>query len=281
MIFDSHTHLNLAAFDLDRENLIKKYQRNGIFLINIGTCYQTSCLAVELAKKYSNCWASVGLHPSHTFPFKKDEQEINYSSDILQEEEFDGRFLKLLNRKKVVAIGECGLDNSYLKDFSHQKQIEYQEKEKKVFLQQIRIAKLKKLPMIFHLRNLYLEALEILSLEKFEEGGVFHFFSGTLEEAKKILEEGYYLGFSGIITYSDKYDEVIKNIPLERILVETDAPYVAPFPYKGKRNEPLYVKEVIKKIANLKNLSLEEVEGQTFKNTIELFRIKLDSNDNW
>lgn len=273
MIFDSHTHLNLAAFDSDRENLIEKYLKQGIFLINVGTCYQTSYLAAELAKKYSNCWASIGLHPSHTFPFKKDEKEINHSSDILRGEEFDERFLELLKRNKVVAVGECGLDYSYLKDFSYQKQIEYQEKEKKVFLRQIRIAKLEKLPIIFHIRNLYLETLEILSAEKFKEGGVFHFFSGTLEEAEKILQEGYYLGFSGIITYSDKYDEVIKNIPLKRILVETDAPYVAPFSYKGKRNEPLYVKEVIKKVAEIKNLPPEKVEKITFENTKNLFKI--------
>ncbi|HPC31135.1 MAG TPA: TatD family hydrolase [Candidatus Paceibacterota bacterium] len=280
MIFDSHTHLNLAAFDLDRESLIKKYLKQGIFLINVGTCYQTSYLAAELAKKYSNCWASIGLHPSHTFPSKKDEKEMNYSSEILKEEEFDKRFSKLLDRNKVIAVGECGLDYSYFKNFSSQKQIEYQEKEKKNFLAQIKVAKVKRLPMIFHLRNLYLEALEILSEEKFTGGGVFHFFSGTLEEAKKILREGYYLGFSGIITYSDKYDKIIKEVPIERILVETDAPYVAPFPYKGKRNEPLYVKEVIKKIADLKNLTFEEVENQTFKNTLELFRIKLNPDNN-
>lgn len=271
MIFDSHTHLNLAAFDLDREELIKKYLQEGIFLINVGTCYETSLKAVELANKYENCWASVGIHPSHAFPFKKDSLEI--SSEHLLEEDFDAKFFSLLNSKKVVAIGECGLDYSYLKDFPLEKQKEYQEKEKEIFIKQIKIAQEKKLPIIFHVRELYLETLEILEKENFSQGGVFHFFTGKIDEAKAIIEKGYYLGFSGIITYSDKLDEIIKYAPLEKILIETDAPYVAPIPYRGKRNEPKYVIEVAKKIAELRNLDLKEIITQTFRNSLALFNI--------
>ncbi|MGB9726643.1 MAG: TatD family hydrolase [Minisyncoccia bacterium] len=273
MIFDSHTHLNLAAFDLDREELIKKYLKEGIFLINVGTCYETSLKAVKLAEKYDNCWASVGIHPSHTFPFRKDDLEI--SSPYSLEEDFDEKFISLLNSKKVIAVGECGLDDSYLKDFSKEKQKEYQEKEKKTFIKQIKIAKKKKLPIIFHIRDLYLEALDILEKEKFDGEGVFHFFTGSLKDAKAILNKGYYLGFSGVITYSDKLDEVIKYTPLDKILIETDAPYVAPVPYRGKRNEPKYVIEVIKKIAEIKKLNSSQIEEFTFNNAKKLFRLKI------
>lgn len=272
MIFDSHTHLNLAAFDKDREEIIKKYLKQGIFLINVGTCYQTSVKAIEIAKKYPNCWASVGIHPSHTFPFKKDPQEIAEINNQ-KEEIFDYKFESLLNEKKVIAIGECGLDFSYLKDFSLKERQIYQEKEKEVFLQQIKIAKEKKLPMIFHVRDLYLDALEILEQENFKEGGVFHFFTGNIKQLEKILEKGYYIGFSGVITYSNNLDELINKTPLDKILIETDAPYVSPIPYRGQRNEPKYVIEVAKKIAKIKNLSLEKVEQITFENTKRLFKI--------
>jgi TatD DNase family protein len=271
MLFDSHTHLNLAAFDIDRENLILKYLKEGIFLINVGTFYETSKKAVELASKYENCWASVGLHPSHLGYTQNDPLETK-SKDV-KPETFNEDFIKLLDKEKVIAIGECGLDYSYLKDFPLAKKEEYKKIQEEEFRKQIKVAKEYDLPLILHIRDLYLKALEILEEEKFQNGGVFHFFTGSLNEAQKILEKGYYLGFSGVITYSDKLDEVIKNTPLERILIETDAPYVAPYPYKGKRNEPAYVIEVSRKIALIKNLSLEEILKVTFENTKRLFKI--------
>lgn len=272
MIFDSHAHLNLAAFDKDRDEILKKYLKEGIFLINVGTCYDTSLKALEIAKKYPNCWASIGIHPSHTFPFKKDPQEISGPEETLPEI-FDQRFESLVNEQKVVAIGECGLDFSYLNSFSKEKQKEYQQKQIEVFIQQIRVAKEKKLPMIFHVRDLYLEALEILEEERFDQGGVFHFFTGNINQAEKILEKGYYLGFSGVITYADTLDAVIKETPLDKILIETDSPYVAPIPYRGRRNEPGYVLEVAKKIASIKNLLLEQLIKETIKNASCLFNI--------
>ncbi len=282
MLFDSHTHLNLAAFDSDRGELIKNYLKKGLFLINVGTCYQTSKKAVEIAEEYQNCWASVGLHPAHTFPTPLDQLDKNEFNDednlqgFLKGEEFDSKFEDLIHRnKKVIAIGECGLDYSYLEDLPLEKQEKCKKSEEKEFRKQIRIAKEYNLPLILHLRNLYKKALEILQEEIFNGQLVFHFFTGTLEDLKLILQNpNYLIGFSGVITYGNKLDEVIRRVPLERILIETDAPYVAPAPYRGKRNEPLYVKEVAKKIAEIKNLPSEGVKKTTFENALKFFRIQ-------
>jgi len=282
MLFDSHTHLNLAAFDSDRDKLIKNYLKKDLFLINVGTCFQTSKKAVEIAEKYQNCWASVGLHPAHSFPAppnQLDKNEISSLDSDIQEtlivEEFDSKFEDLIQKnKKIVAIGECGLDYSYLEGLPLEKQEEYKKLEEKEFRKQIRIAKEYNLPLILHLRNLYKKALEILQEETFNGQLVFHFFTGSLEDLELILQNpNYFIGFSGVITYGNKLDEAIRGVPLERILIETDAPYVAPIPYRGKRNEPLYIKEVVKKIAEIKNLPPEGVEKTTFENAKRLFNL--------
>ncbi len=283
MFFDSHTHLNLAAFDKDREKIIKKTLEQGVFVINIGTCYETSKKAVEIAQQYKNCWATVGLHPSHTIPMKIDKSEllINTKENISEAEVFNKKFELLLkepfdfaqDRPKVVAIGECGLDYSYLKDFSEKDQIKYKKAQEKEFRKQIQVAKKHNLPLSLHVRDLYEKVLIILEEEKYKGGAVFHFFTGNVNQAQKILERGFYLGFSGIITYSETMNGVIKDTSLEKILIETDAPYVAPVPYRGNRNEPIYVKEVAKKIAQIKKLPLKKIEEATFKNTLRLFGI--------
>ena len=281
MFFDSHTHLNLAAFDSDRDLILKRYLKEGIFLVNVGTCYQTSKKAIAIAETYPNCWASVGLHPAHTFPAplnQLDKNEISALNSDIQEtlivEEFDGQFEDLLKTsKKIVAIGECGLDYSYLKNSSVGQQDEDKKLEEREFRKQIKIAQKYNLPLILHLRDLYQEALAILKENNYSGKAVFHFFTGTIEQAQYILGQGFYLGFSGVITYGNKLDEIIKSVPLEKILIETDAPYVAPIPYRGKRNEPKYVQEVAKKIAAIKNLPPKEVEKQTFQNALRFFSI--------
>ncbi len=283
MFFDSHTHLNLAAFDKDREEIIKKTLDQGVFVINIGTCYETSKKAIEIAQQYENCWATVGLHPSHTIPMKIDKSElvINTKEDISEAEVFNEKFESFLKepfdfaqgRSKVVAIGECGLDYSYLKDFSKKDKAKYEKMEEEGFRKQIQAAKKYNLPLSLHVRDLYAKALIILEEEKYKGGAVFHFFTGNVNQAQKILERGFYLGFSGIITYSEIMKDVIKSAPLEKILIETDAPYVAPISYRGNRNEPIYVREVAKKIAQIKKLPLKKIEEATFKNTLRLFGI--------
>jgi len=294
MFFDSHTHLNLAAFNEDREEIIKKALEQGVFMINIGTCYETSKKAIEIAQKYEYCWATVGLHPSHTIPMKIDKNElaIKIKKNISEAETFNERFELLLKepfyfaqgRPKVVAIGECGLDYSYLKNFPEKDQInpvrdkslngvKYKKTQEEEFRKQIQAAKKYNLPLSLHIRDLYEKALLILEEEKYKGEAVFHFFTGKIDQAQKILEKGFYLGFSGIITYSEIMNDVIKDAPLEKILIETDAPYVAPIPYRGDRNEPIYVKEVAKKIAEIKKLPLRKIEEATFENTLRLFGI--------
>ncbi|NMB92094.1 MAG: TatD family hydrolase, partial [Parcubacteria group bacterium] len=234
MLFDSHTHLNLAAFDNDRDILLKKYLEEGIFLLNIGTCFKTSEKAVAIANKYSNCWASVGLHPGHTFPAPLEQLDQNEINNLVVEK-FDSRFEDLIaQNKKVVAVGECGLDYSYLKDLPQEERDKAKTLQEQEFIKQIKVAQKYHLPLILHLRDLYQEALKILKENNYQGKAVFHFFTGTLEDLNKILENSnYFIGFSGVITYSNKLDEVIKGVPLERLLVETDAPYVAPIPYRG------------------------------------------------
>ena len=273
MLFDSHTHLNLAAFDSDRDLILKRYLKEGIFLVNVGTCYQTSKKAIAIAEEYQNCWASVGLHPAHTFPARLNQLDENEINNLVVEE-FGQKFEELIKTSsKIVAIGECGLDYSYLKDSPREKQKEFKIRQEREFRKQIKIAQKYNLPLILHLRDLYQEALAILKENNYSGKAVFHFFTGTIEQAQYILGQGFYLGFSGVITYGNKLDEIIKSVPLEKILIETDAPYVAPIPYRGKRNEPAYVIEVAKKIANIKNLSLEEIKRQTFQNALRFFSI--------
>ncbi len=278
MFFDSHSHLNLAAFDKDREVVLKRTLTQGFFVINVGTCWETSQKAVEIAQDQNNCWASVGIHPSHTIPLAKDKEEIsliNSSEVVLPAEVFDQKWEELLRQPKVVAIGECGLDYSYLKSFSLDQQERYKKQQREVFSQQIKAAQTFHFPLILHIRNVYEEALEML--EQFplaSRPGVFHFFLGSWNQAEIILRKGFYLGFSGVITYSSQMDNVIEKVPLERILIETDAPYAAPIPHRGQRNEPIFVKEVARKIAQIKKLPLQKVEEATFQNTLHLFGIK-------
>ncbi|MGB9763176.1 MAG: TatD family hydrolase [Minisyncoccia bacterium] len=276
MLFDSHAHLNLAAFDLDREKILKKYLQEGVFLINIGTCFETSKKAVEIANQYSNCWASVGLHPSHTFNQPINQLDKNEINELIVEQ-WNKRFEDLIeNNKKIVAIGECGLDYSYLKDLLPEEQERAKKLQKEEFVKQIKAALKFNVPLILHLRELYQEALNILKENNFKGKAVFHFFTGSLNDLAEILKNpNYFISFSGIITYSNKLNEVIKNTPLDRLLIETDSPYVAPIPYRGKRNEPLYVKEVAQKIAEIKNVSVGEIEKITFNNTKRVFGIEL------
>lgn len=274
MFFDSHTHLNLAAFDSDREEVVERTRKQGVAVINIGTCYETSRKAVEMAQRYPDCWATVGLHPGHTFAMAIDRHELSAQDgqEMSVAESFDDRFTDLLS-PRVVAIGECGLDYSYLEGFSPEKAAECRKKEDEEFRKQIRAAAKYDLPLSLHVRDLYVEALDILRDEKYEGAAVFHFFTGSEDQARQILERGFYLGFSGVITYSDRMNKVIEMAPAEKILIETDAPYVAPVPYKGSRNEPIYVKEVAKKIAQIKKIPLAEIEESTFQNARRLFRI--------
>ena len=204
--------------------------------------------------------------------YKENEEIVKYKS---KPEEFDYDFyLNLAKNKKVVGIGECGLDYFRTSDES------LKEKQKEVFIKHLKLAKEANKPIIIHCRNAHDDLLKILHLAVKPPSGVMHFFTGTLEQAKKYIGLGFYISFSGVITFPPRkgeivgaYDEIIKNIPLEKILVETDCPFVAPVPHRGKRNEPAYVKYVAQKIAEIRGVSFEKVTEQTTKNAKRLFGI--------
>lgn len=288
--FDSHTHTHFAAFKDDWRETIEKALKNNVWMINVGTQKDTSARAVEVANLYKEgVYASVGLHPIHTEKSYHDKQELGITNNesgkegefVSRGEEFDfGYYKKLAENPKVVAIGECGLDYFRLGE-------ETKERQRDAFLRQIELAKEVKKPLMIHCRNAFDDLIKILN-SKFQilnsPPGVIHFFTGGVEDAKKLLDLGFSFTFGGAITYPSKarlpaetsakagdYDEAIKIIPLGRILSETDAPYVAPAPYRGKRNEPAYVVEVVKKLAELKNLSEQETADAIWKNANSVF----------
>lgn len=294
-LFDSHCHLTDKKFDVDREGVINEAENNGLFMITVGPSYEESVKTVALANKYpKNIWATVGIHPE-------------YANEV--PEDIGAMLDSLIRDKKVVAVGEGGLDYSNLQftnfqftnnlqipifkkeseltqkqdtDTDHKTAEEIIEKQKKLFKIQLDLALKYDLPIIIHLRNkngennelnAYQDALEMLDVLPKMPRGVVHFFQGNLETAKEFLKRGFYLGFDGYITFDSRYDEIIKRIPLEKILIETDSPYVAPVPFRGKRNEPKFVEYVAGKIAGIKEISVEEVCSETYNNTRELFKI--------
>ena len=275
LLIDTHAHVNFNDFKDDYKETIKRALDENIWMINVGAESKTSERAMKMAEEYDEgVYAAVGLHPSHLVEqdveYKENGELIKYKS---KPEEFDyGFYLNLARNKKVVGIGECGLDYFRTSDES------FKEKQKEIFIKHLELAKEVNKPIIIHCRDAHDDLLAIFNLEAKLPSGVMHFFTGTLEQAKKYIELGFYISFSGVITFpplrrvgANAYNDVIKNIPLEKILVETDCPYVAPVPRRGKRNEPQYVKYVAQKIAELRGLSFEEVEGQTTKNARKLF----------
>ncbi|MBI4160594.1 MAG: TatD family hydrolase [Candidatus Yanofskybacteria bacterium] len=265
-IFDSHCHPQFPQYDEDREEMIRRALDAGIRMICVGTDAETSEKAIGLAGLYEGVWASVGLHPNDNPNEGFDEK----------------KYEKLLGENKVIAMGEVGLD------YYRTEGAEDQERQKDRFIRQLELSQKIGKPLILHCRDAragstgraYPDMIDILrsasDTRNSKPGGVIHSYTGSLEEAKRFLDLGMYLGFNGIITFARQYDEIVKYAPLDRILLETDAPYLTPEPYRGQRNEPLYVTEVAKKIAEIKNISVEDVVVQTTKNTIHLF--SLDPN---
>ncbi|MEK7148107.1 MAG: TatD family hydrolase [Patescibacteria group bacterium] len=250
--FDIHSHLNFPDYEKDWEEVIQRLKDTETYTITIGTDLESSKKAVELAEKYEQIYACIGVHP------------IDKTTEIFDAEEFT----KLVTHPKVVAIGECGLD------FYHaDKSVDY-ERQEKLFLAQIDFALNHNKPLMIHARNAYAELLEILEPLKKIHGeklrGNIHFFAGNWEIAQRFIAIGFTLSFTGVITFVHDYDEVIKNAPITSIMSETDAPYVAPVPYRGKRNEPSYVQEVVKRIAEIRGLDFVEVQKTLVQNAINM-----------
>lgn len=249
MLIDTHSHLNFKAFNKDRNIVIKRSLENNVWLINASSTFNTSKLAVKIAEKYKEgVYASVGLHPIH-----------------VKDEEFDVfKYRELAKSDKVVAIGETGLDYMYPE----------KEKQKQVFLQHLELAKELNLPVIFHCRKAHNELIEILKSQNIKIlSGVVHCFTGNWAQAKKYLDMGLYLGFNGIIFKFDT-TETIKKAPLDKMLIETDCPYLTPPQVNTERNEPIFVKYVAEKIAELRAVSFQEITKATTQNAKQFFGLK-------
>ncbi|PIQ06804.1 MAG: hydrolase TatD [Candidatus Nealsonbacteria bacterium CG18_big_fil_WC_8_21_14_2_50_37_10] len=282
MLIDTHAHLNFNGYKGDFEEVIKRTLDNNVWVINVGSQYETSKKAVEIAEKYpEGIFAAIGLHPIHLetglVKIKNDEEEVEVNT---KEEVFDyEKYKELARSPKVVAIGEIGLDYYYRPKTKRKLEL-FKEKQKKALLKQLELAKELNLPVIFHCRMAHQDLLKVLKLkiknEKLKIDGVIHCFTGSWEEAQEYLEMGFYLGFNGIIFKSIEgidFKENIKKTPLDKILIETDCPYLAPPPFLNQRNEPLFVKYIAEKIAKIKDLGYEKISEITTENAKKLFNL--------
>ncbi|OGZ41928.1 MAG: hypothetical protein A3C80_02135 [Candidatus Ryanbacteria bacterium RIFCSPHIGHO2_02_FULL_45_43] len=272
-LIDIHAHINFNAFKDDGHEVIHRSHDGGVGMILVGSQSDTSKRAVAYANHYpGGVWAAVGLHPIHLIELTVDEQELGGGAPgfVTRVETFDyNLYRKLGKEKKVVAVGECGLDY-----FRLTVSADIKKKQEEVLKQHIALARELNKPLMIHCRNAYGDLLAILKSEQAANtGGDIHFFVGNWETAKRFLDMGFYLSFTGVITFTSDYDEVVKKIPLERIMIETDSPYVSPIPHRGKRNEPLYVKEVAKRIADIRGIAYEKVAQATAENAKELFKL--------
>ena len=254
MLFDTHVHLNADQYEEDLQEVIDRAQAEKVTnMVVVGFDRKTIIRAMELVEKYDFLYAAVGWHPVDAIDMT--EEDLAWIED-------------LASHKKVVAIGEMGLDYHWDKS--------PKEVQKEVFRKQIQLAKKVKLPIVIHNRDATADVVQILKEEDAQEvGGIMHCFTGSLEVAKECMEMNFYISFGGPVTFKNakKPKEVVKEIPMEKLLIETDCPYLTPHPYRGKRNEPGYVRLVAEQIAELKELTIEEVAEKTTANAKKLFGI--------
>ncbi len=268
-LFDIHSHLTFADFDADRDDIIARMKDDGIGTITVGTDAHTSADSVALAEKHEHLFATVGIHPSH---------ETHGGV---------GELAGLAAHPKVVAIGECGLDYFRLDAAADT----IKQEQSKLFEQHIALAHERSLPLMIHARpskgsmDAYEDILALLKNNKYQissskeknqntiQGNV-HFFAGTVAVARKFLDLGFSISFDGPITFATEYDEVIRFVPDDMIMAETDAPFAAPAPFRGKRNEPAYVRYVVEKIASLRGSTPDACARMLTENALRLFRIE-------
>lgn len=251
---DTHCHVNFPDFDADREEVIERTLSQDTWMINIGTSLTTSRQVVSLTEQHDKgMYAVVGVHPTH-------DEQIDMTE-----------LTKLAEHNKVVGIGETGLD--YFRS-----EVDDRERQQEVFIEHIKLANKVGKPLMLHIRpstedtESYTDALNLLK-QYAKVPGNAHFFAGSVEDAKGFLDIGYTVSFTGVITFTHDYDEVIRYVPLQSILSETDTPYVAPVPHRGKRNEPLFVQEVVKRLAEIREKPLDEVREQMVENAFRVFQL--------
>jgi len=260
MIFDTHAHYEDERFDEDRDELLGSMNPNGVGLIvNVGSSMKTSQSSIDLSEKYAYIYAAAGVHPENVGDMT--------AADILKLKEMSAH-------KKVVAIGEIGLDYYYMPP-------EYDAPTKEVqqewFAKQLSLAKEVQLPVIIHSRDAAKDTYDIMKAENAEEmGGVVHCYSYSVEMAREFLNMGFYIGIGGVLTFknSRKLREVAEYVPLDKIVIETDCPYMAPTPFRGKRNNSLYLKYVVEELARIKGMSEEAIATATYNNGLRMYRIE-------
>ncbi|MBF0715956.1 TatD family hydrolase [Gemelliphila palaticanis] len=256
MLFDTHAHLNDDAFKEDLEETILRAKENGVKLINlVGFDDKSIKRALEISEQYDDIYLTVGWHPVEAIDFNQEKY------DMIKE--------IALNNPKVVAIGEIGLDYHWDKS--------PKDVQKAVFKKQIQLAKEVNKPIVIHCRDAMGDVLEILKEENAKEvGGIMHCFTGSVESMKLALKENFYISLGGPVTYKNAKHpkEVAKECPMDRLLIETDCPYLPPVPYRGKRNEVGYVKYVAQEIADLRETNYDNIAQATYENACRLFKIE-------
>ncbi len=252
---DLHSHLQFSDFDEDRIDILSQMKENNVVAINVGVDKKSSEDSIKLSIDNQNLlWSTIGLHPLYP-------EQIYDLEDILSDEE---------KRRYICGIGECGLDYFRIEESDKLKLDEIKDFQKEIFIKQIKLSIKYDIPLMLHVRDSYRETLEILK-ENFkgvvkEYKGNVHFFAGTKEEAKDFLDLGFSISFTGVITFVDSYQDLVRYVPIERMFAETDSPYVAPSPFRGRRNNPNYVIEVYKKIAEIKEMDINEVIDIIYNN---------------
>ena len=252
MLFDTHAHMNDPAYDEDREAVLLGLEAKGVSrMMNIGCCLESSRDCVAMAEKYDFVYATVGTHPD--------------SADEVSEEVLDA-YRKMAQHPKVMAIGEIGLDYYY--------ETIPREIQQQAFRMQMELAKELKLPVVVHERNAHDDGMRIVKEFK-DVTGVFHCYSGSAEMARQLVDMGWYIGFTGVLTFKNarKAVETAQRIPLDRIVLETDCPFMAPEPFRGKRNDPGYLYRMAERLAEIRDISVEEVHRITTENAHRLYRI--------
>jgi len=269
MLIDTHAHVNFNAFKEDADEVIKKSLEGGVQMINVGSQHSTNKRAIKFAEKYKKgVWAAIGFHPIHINREQRGKTiEYQNSNDF----NFD-EYLFLARHDKVVAIGEVGLDYHHFEVGDNTRELKAKQTE--IFEQSIRLANAAKLPMIIHCWDAYDDLFDILRDNGPENKGVIHSFIGSYKTAKKFTDLGFKIGLNGIVTYSESYDKLIGELPLEDILLETDCPYLPPKPLpRNGRNEPINTKYVAEKVAEVRGIDISEVEKITTQTASKLFGV--------
>lgn len=282
MYIDTHCHLNFKDFKDDYRQVAERALSNQVEMVVVGSELKTSSRSVSLSKEFEQgVYSAVGLHPIHLQDIlvKNDNENGKYEFRSKKEEYQEEPYLKLVkSSNKVVAIGEIGLDYYHIDANSEQEVKSVKNLQQEVFYKQLELAKKVELPVIIHCRDAHDDLFPILkdfySKNSFrKEWGVIHCFSGDLELAKKYWDMGLLTSFTGLITFVKQWDLLIEKAPIDKIMIETDSPYLSPIPYRGQRNEPLYVKEVAKRIAEIRKQDIDLVEKNIFETSKKFFNI--------